>query len=59
MVREYCTNRGTKAGGGVTRIGNDNWIMAYCHIAHDCRVGNGSVFAITLPWRNIVLLVIS
>jgi len=46
LIRECCTfNRGTVQGGGVTRIGNDNWIMAYCHIAHDCLVGNGTVFA--------------
>jgi UDP-N-acetylglucosamine acyltransferase len=32
-------------GGGVTRIGDDNWIMAYCHIAHDCDVGNKTIFA--------------
>ena len=45
-VREYCTfNRGTVAGGGVTRIGTDNFIMAYSHIAHDCQVGNHTVFA--------------
>lgn len=45
-IREYCTmNRGTVQGGGVTRIGNDNWIMAYTHIAHDCQVGNYTVFA--------------
>ncbi|MGH6635555.1 MAG: acyl-ACP--UDP-N-acetylglucosamine O-acyltransferase, partial [Gammaproteobacteria bacterium] len=45
-LREYCTmNRGTVQGGGVTRIGNDNWIMAYVHIAHDCIVGNHTVFA--------------
>lgn len=45
-VREYCTfNRGTVAGGGVTRIGNDNFFMAYSHIAHDCQVGNHTVFA--------------
>jgi UDP-N-acetylglucosamine acyltransferase len=45
-VREYCTiNRGTEAGGGVTRIGDDNWIMAYVHIAHDCRVGSHTIFA--------------
>lgn len=45
-IREFCTiNRGTKDGGGVTRIGNDNWIMAYVHIAHDCIVGNNTVFA--------------
>jgi UDP-N-acetylglucosamine acyltransferase len=40
-IREYCTiNRGTAGGGGVTRIGNDCWIMAYCHIAHDCVIGD-------------------
>jgi len=45
-IREYCTlNRGTVQGGGITRIGNDNWIMAYCHIAHDCTVGNQTVLA--------------
>lgn len=45
-IREYVSiNRGTEAGGGITRIGNDNWIMAYCHIAHDCQVGNATVFA--------------
>jgi UDP-N-acetylglucosamine acyltransferase len=45
-IREYCTmNRGTVQGGGVTRIGNDNWIMAYTHFAHDCLVGNQTVFA--------------
>lgn len=45
-IREFCTiNRGTVQGGGETRIGNDNWIMAYCHIAHDCIVGSHTVFA--------------
>ena len=45
-IREYVTfNRGTVAGHGVTRIGNDNFIMAYCHVAHDCVVGNGTTFA--------------
>jgi UDP-N-acetylglucosamine acyltransferase len=45
-IREYCTiNRGTVQGGGVTRLGNDNWIMAYVHIAHDCIVGNHTTFA--------------
>ena len=38
-------NRGTVQDAGVTRIGNDNWIMAYCHVAHDCQVGNHTVFA--------------
>ncbi len=46
VVREYCTlNRGTEHGGGVTRIGDDNWIMAYCHVAHDCQVGSHVVMA--------------
>jgi len=46
VIREYCTfNRGTAQDVGVTRIGNDNWIMAYVHIAHDCQVGNHTVFA--------------
>ncbi len=45
-LREYVSiNRGTPGGGGVTRVGNSNWIMAYCHIAHDCTVGNSTVFA--------------
>lgn len=45
-IREFCTlNRGTAQGGGVTRIGNDNWIMAYAHIAHDCQIGDRTVFA--------------
>ncbi|MCP4701320.1 MAG: acyl-ACP--UDP-N-acetylglucosamine O-acyltransferase [Gammaproteobacteria bacterium] len=45
-IREYCTmSRGTVQGGGVTRVGSDNWIMAYTHIAHDCHVGNHTVFA--------------
>ena len=46
VIREYCTfNRGTEQGGGVTRVGDDNWIMAYVHIAHDCQVGNHTVMA--------------
>jgi len=45
-VREFCTfNLGTVQDGGVTRIGSDNWIMAYVHIAHDCQVGNNTIFA--------------
>ena len=45
-IREYCTiNRGTVQDQGVTRIGDDNWIMAYCHIAHDCQIGSHTVFA--------------
>lgn len=45
-VREYTTiNRGTAEGGGVTRIGNDNFLMAYVHIAHDCAIGSHTIFA--------------
>ena len=46
VIRECCTiNRGTIQDDGLTRIGNDNWIMAYVHIAHDCKVGNHTIFA--------------
>lgn len=46
IFREFCTiHRGTVEGGGITRIGNNNLFMAYSHIAHDCQVGNGCVFA--------------
>jgi UDP-N-acetylglucosamine acyltransferase len=45
-IRECCTlNRGTAQDRGVTTIGNDNWIMAYSHVAHDCVVGNNTIFA--------------
>lgn len=45
-IRESCTiNRGTVQDKGVTRIGNDNWIMAYVHIAHDCQVGDNTILA--------------
>jgi len=45
-IREFTTfNVGTAQDVGVTRIGNDNWIMAYVHIAHDCQVGNHTIFA--------------
>ena len=45
-IREFVTlNRGTGDGGGTTRIGDDNWIMAYVHVAHDCIVGNHIVLA--------------
>jgi UDP-N-acetylglucosamine acyltransferase len=44
-IREFCTiSRGTAQGGGITRIGNQNFIMAYVHIAHDCQVGNQTIF---------------
>jgi len=46
LIRENVTiNRGTVQGGGITKIGNDNWIMAYVHIAHDCIVGNENILA--------------
>ncbi len=46
MIREFCTfNLGTVQDGGVTSIGNKNWIMAYVHLAHDCHVGNNTIFA--------------
>src|SRR3954470_10285266 len=45
-IREYCTlNHGTVQEQGVTRVGHDNWIIAYCHVAHDCIVGDNTVFA--------------
>lgn len=46
VIREFCTfNLGTIQDGGVTRLGSDNWIMAYVHLAHDCQVGNHTIFA--------------
>jgi UDP-N-acetylglucosamine acyltransferase len=46
VIREFCTfNVGTAQDAGVTRIGDDNWIMAYVHVAHDCAIGNHTVFA--------------
>ena len=45
-IREFCTfNRGTVQDKGATKIGNDNWIMAYVHIAHDCQIGNHTIMA--------------
>ena len=46
LIREFVTiNRGTGDGGGATRIGDRNWIMAYVHIAHDCIIGNDAIFS--------------
>ena len=46
VIREFCTfNRGTTQGGGVTRVGDNNLFMAYVHLAHDCIVGNHTVFS--------------
>lgn len=45
-IREFCTiNVGTSQDKGITSVGNDNWIMAYVHIAHDCVVGDHTIFA--------------
>lgn len=45
-IREFCTlNCGTAQDAGVTRLGDDNWIMAYVHLAHDCQVGSNTIFA--------------
>ena len=45
-IREFCTfNIGSPGDARVTRVGDDNWIMAYVHLAHDCQVGNHTIFA--------------
>jgi len=45
-LREFCTlNCGTAQDAGVTRLGDDNWIMAYVHLAHDCQIGDHTIFA--------------
>lgn len=45
-IREFTTiHTGTSQDEGITRIGNDNWIMAYVHIAHDCQIGNNTIFS--------------
>jgi UDP-N-acetylglucosamine acyltransferase len=45
-IREYVTiNRGTALDAGVTRLGDDNWVMAYVHFAHDCQIGSHTIFA--------------
>lgn len=45
-IREFVTiNRGTTGGGGVTRLGDDNLLMAYVHVAHDCLIGSHTIFA--------------
>jgi UDP-N-acetylglucosamine acyltransferase len=45
-IREFCTfNRGTAQDGGVTRVGDDNWVMAYVHLAHDVQLGSHTILA--------------
>lgn len=46
LVREFCSfHRGTVQDGGVTRVGSDNWIMGYVHLAHDCQIHNHTILA--------------
>lgn len=45
IFREHVTiSRGTRKGGGVTRVGNDNFFLSYSHVGHDCQIGNGTLF---------------
>ena len=54
-IRESCTfNLGTVQDGGITSIGNDNWIMAYVHVAHDCHIGNHNVIANSVQFAGHV-----
>lgn len=56
-IREFTTlNRGTVQGGGKTIIGDDNWIMAYVHIAHDCIVGNHTILANSVALAGHVIV---
>ncbi|MBF0112331.1 MAG: acyl-ACP--UDP-N-acetylglucosamine O-acyltransferase [Desulfamplus sp.] len=46
IIREFVTiNRGTEVGGGITEVGENNYLMAYTHIAHDCKTGKGVILA--------------
>jgi UDP-N-acetylglucosamine acyltransferase len=46
LIREFCTfNLGTAQDSGVTRLGSDNWVMAYVHLAHDVQIGNNTTLA--------------
>ena len=56
-IREYCTfNLGTVQDAGVTTIGDDNWIMAYVHIAHDCQVGSNTIIANNVQLAGHVII---
>jgi UDP-N-acetylglucosamine acyltransferase len=56
-IREYVTiNRGTAQDAGVTRVGSHNWIMAYVHFAHDCQIGNNTIFANSCQLAGHVLV---
>ncbi len=57
VFREFTTvNRGTGGGGGLTRIGDRNLFMAYVHVAHDCTVGSGCVFANSVALAGHVVI---
>ena len=57
LIRESVTiNRGTIQGGGITKIGSNNWIMAYVHIAHDCIIGSENIFANNATLAGHVLI---
>lgn len=56
-IREYCTfNTGTVQDGGLTSMGDDNWIMAYVHVAHDCHIGNNTIIANSVQLAGHVLI---
>ena len=56
-IREFCTlNTGSLGGGGVTKIGDNNWLMAYCHVGHDCMIGNNTVFANSIALGGHVII---
>lgn len=56
-IRECCTlNIGTTHDIGVTRLGNDNWLMAYSHVAHDSQIGNNTILANSVQLAGHVLI---
>jgi UDP-N-acetylglucosamine acyltransferase len=56
-IREYVTiNRGTQLDARVTRLGNNNWVMAYVHFAHDCQIGSNTIFANSCQLAGHVLV---
>jgi UDP-N-acetylglucosamine acyltransferase len=56
-IRECCTlNVGTSLDMGVTRLGDDNWIMAYTHVAHDCQIGSHTVLANSVQLAGHVVI---
>ncbi len=56
-IREFCMiNRGTKGGGSLTKIGNNNLLMAYVHIAHDCILGDNIVIANTVQFAGHIVV---